>query len=164
MVNTVKNKNFEAELVLKELFGRIPAIEEIQIADKSAQGFTVTLIERGNETVDIQVIFLNRAVPSSVKKVAEQPDGQTNRIIMAPYISDASAAICEKYDVGYCDLSGNCLIRLDNSYIANKGNPNRYPAENHARTLFKSSARIIGSDNSFFLAKNIHTVNCKCTF
>ena len=104
-------------MVLKELFGRIPAIEEIQIADKSAQGFTVTLIERGNETVDIQVIFLNRAVPSSVKKVAEQPDGQTNRIIMAPYIS------------------------LDNIYIANKGNPNRYPAENHARTLFKSSAR-----------------------
>ena len=58
-----------AELVLKELFGRIPAIEEIQIADKSAQGFTVTLIERGNETVDIQVIFLNRAVPSSVKRL-----------------------------------------------------------------------------------------------
>lgn len=140
-MNTVKNKNVEAELVLKELFGRIPAIEEIQIEDKSALGFTATLIERRNEAVEIRVIFLNRAVPSSVKKVAEQSDGQTNRIIMAPYISDASAAICEKYDVGYCDLSGNCLIRLDNIYIANKGNPNRYPVENHARTLFKSSAR-----------------------
>ena len=59
-MNTVKNKNVEAELVLKELFGRIPAIEEIQIEDKSAQGFTVTLKERGNETVDIRVIFHNR--------------------------------------------------------------------------------------------------------
>ena len=141
MVNTVKNKSVEAESVLKELLGRIPAIQKIQVSDRSAHGFTVTLTERGNEAVDIRVIFLNRAVPGSVKKVVEQQEGQTNRIIMAPYISDASAAICEKFNAGYCDLSGNCLIRLDNIYIANKGNPNRYPAENPARTLFKSSAR-----------------------
>ena len=72
---------------------------------------------------------------------ASRSNGQLYCIIMAPYISDASAKICETYGVGYCDLSGNCLIQMDSIYISNKGNPNRYPVENHAKTIFKSSAK-----------------------
>ena len=137
----VKGKMQESISVLKELFGKVPIISDIRILDQSEYGFTVILKEQGDENVDIRVICLDRAVPSSVKKALEQPDGQTYRIIMAPYISDASAKICEASGAGYCDLSGNCRILLDNIYISEKGNPNRYPVENHAKTIFKSSAR-----------------------
>ena len=114
---------------------------DIQIADESEHGFTVILQERGSGSFEIHVTCLKRAVPSSVKEVVSQSNGQLYCIIMAPYISDASAKICETYGVGYCDLSGNCLIQMDSIYISNKGNPNRYPVENHAKTIFKSSAK-----------------------
>ena len=137
----MKGKMQESISVLKELFGKVPIISDIRILDQSEYGFTVILKEQGDENVDIRVICLDRAVPSSVKKALEQPDGQTYRIIMAPYISDASAKICEASGAGYCDLSGNCLIQTDSIYISSKGNPNQYPAENHAKTVFKSSAK-----------------------
>jgi hypothetical protein len=131
----------ESISVLKELLGRVPVVEDIQIADESEHGFTVILQERGSGSFEIHVTCLKRAVPSSVKEVVSQSNGQLYCIIMAPYISDASAKICETYGVGYCDLSGNCLIQMDSIYISNKGNPNRYPVENHAKTIFKSSAK-----------------------
>ena len=140
-MNTVKGQMIESISVLKELLGRVPVVEDIQIADKSEHGFTVILQERGSGSFEIHVTCLKRAVPSSVKEVVSQSNGQLYCIIMAPYISDASAKICETYGVGYCDLSGNCLIQMDSIYISNKGNPNRYPVENHAKTIFKSSAK-----------------------
>ena len=140
-MNTVKGQMIESISVLKELLGRVPVVEDIQIADESEHGFTVILQERGSGSFEIHVTCLKRAVPSSVKEVVSQSNGQLYCIIMAPYISDASAKICETYGVGYCDLSGNCLIQMDSIYISNKGNPNRYPVENHAKTIFKSSAK-----------------------
>jgi len=137
----VKGQMIESISVLKELLGRVPVVEDIQIADESEHGFTVILQERGSGSFEIHVTCLKRAVPSSVKEVVSQSNGQLYCIIMAPYISDASAKICETYGVGYCDLSGNCLIQMHSIYISNKGNPNRYPVENHAKTIFKSSAK-----------------------
>ncbi len=137
----MKHKITESILILKELLERVPIVEDIQITDQLEQDFSVILKERGNGIIRIRVICLNRAVPSSVKDVVSHLDGQTYGVIMAPYISDASAKICEASRVGYCDLSGNCLIQTDSIYISNKGNPNQYPAENHAKTIFKSSAK-----------------------
>ena len=137
----MKGQMIESISVLKELLGRVPVVEDIQIADESEHGFTVILQERGSGSFEIHVTCLKRTVPSSVKEVVSQSNGQLYCIIMAPYISDASAKICETYGVGYCDLSGNCLIQMDSIYISNKGNPNRYPVENHAKTIFKSSAK-----------------------
>ena len=137
----MKGQMIESISVLKELLGRVTVVEDIQIADESEHGFTVILQERGSGSFEIHVTCLKRAVPSSVKEVVSQSNGQLYCIIMAPYISDASAKIGETYGVGYCDLSGNCLIQMDSIYISNKGNPNRYPVENHAKTIFKSSAK-----------------------
>ena len=137
----MKGQMIESISVLKELLGRVTVVEDIQIADESEHGFTVILQERGSGSFEIHVTCLKRAVPSSVKEVVSQSNGQLYCIIMAPYISDASAKICETYGVGYCDLSGNCLIQMDSIYISNKGNPNRYPVENHAKIIFKSSAK-----------------------
>ena len=138
----MKRKITESVLVLKELLGRVPVVEDIQITDQSDQGFTVILKERGNWSFRIHVICLNRAVPSCVKDAVSNSEGLIYCVVMAPYISDASAKICEVSGAGYCDLSGNCLIQTDSIYISNKGNPNQYPAENYAKTIFKSSAKI----------------------
>ena len=140
-VNIVKRQMIESVSVLKDLLGKVPMIEIIRITNQTDQSFTVTLKERGGGEIEIHVICLTRAVPRSVKEAIDQSDEKAYRIITAPYISDASAKICETFGVGYCDLSGNCLIQTDSIYISIKGNPNRYPAVNHAKTIFKSSAK-----------------------
>ena len=137
----MKSQMIESVSILKELLGRVPVIQNIQITDQTERGFTVILKMRGYGSEKIDVLCLNRAVPSSVKEAVNQSEGMAYRVIMAPYISDASAKICETSGVGYCDLSGNCLIQMDSIYISSKGNPNQYPAENHAKTVFKSSAK-----------------------
>lgn len=137
----MKAKLTESVRILKELLGKVQVIENIQITDRSEQGFTVFFKERGNGTVNMSVICLNRAVPSAVKEVVEKTNEDIYRVIMAPFISEASGRICENSGVGYCDFSGNCLIQTDLIYISNKGNPNLFPSDNHAKTLFKSSAK-----------------------
>ena len=94
-VNIVKGMITESVSVLKELFRRVPVVEDVQITDQSNQEFTVILKECGTGSVPIHVICLNRAVPSSVKDVVSHSEGQIYRVLMAPYISDASAKICE---------------------------------------------------------------------
>ena len=137
----MKKQMIEAVAVLNKLFERIPVIESIIITGQTEQGFTIILKEHENAENRIHVSCLSRAFPASVKEAVSRSEDQMYHVIMAPYISDASAEICDKYGAGYCDLSGNCLIRTDRIYISCKGNPNRYPIENHAKTIFKSSAR-----------------------
>ncbi len=38
-------------------------------------------------------------------------------VVVAPYISEASAGICREYDVGYLDLAGNCRFAFDSVYV-----------------------------------------------
>jgi len=45
-------------------------------------------------------------------------------VVLAPYISDESAAICKSAGVGYIDLKGNCYIAFDSVFIERTGIPN----------------------------------------
>lgn len=65
-------------------------------------------------------------------------------VFMAPYISEASARICEEKGVGYADLSGNCRLNFGSVFIQVKGNPNRFSEKRELRSLFKpKSERIL---------------------
>lgn len=132
----------EAELVLQELFLKIPVVRDFQINAREEHGFYAEIHMRGNEYRTIYVATLDRAVPQRVTTVISQRrNGTDYMVIMAPYISEASAKICEEAGIGYCDYSGNCMICLDTLYVFNKGNPNKYPKEDHAKTVFNPSAR-----------------------
>ena len=45
-------------------------------------------------------------------------------IVVAPYVSEESAAICKNAGVGYLDLKGNCYLSFDSVYIDRTGVPN----------------------------------------
>ncbi len=61
-------------------------------------------------------------------------------VFIAPYISPAAAAICEQYQVGYFDLSGNCRVAFDRVYIRREGFPNRSVQRRDLRTLYSPRA------------------------
>lgn len=140
-VNIVKLKIKEAEKKILEVFEIVPFIRNKQIKEEWEHSFILAFQEQGDRTVDLYVTCLERAVPRIVKETIEKLEGAMYNIIMAPFISDASAGICKEAGVGYCDLSGNCWITTTNIIIVKTGNPNKYPAENHAKTIFRPSAK-----------------------
>jgi hypothetical protein len=61
-------------------------------------------------------------------------------VFIAPYISPAAAAICDQYQVGYLDLTGNCRLAFDQVYIRREGFPNRSVQKRDLRSLYSPKA------------------------
>ena len=65
-------------------------------------------------------------------------------VFIAPYISPASAQICKKDGTNYVDLSGNCRLVFDNSFVEREGRPNLFAKKRDLRSLYSSkSSRVI---------------------
>lgn len=65
-------------------------------------------------------------------------------IIVAPYISDPTADLLRRKEVGYFDLAGNALIDAGPLYIRLAGKPNPKPAQKTLRSLFATkTSRVI---------------------
>ena len=64
-------------------------------------------------------------------------------VILAPYISDASARLCEREGVGYVDLAGNCRLSFGQVYIEQRGNENPYSERRELRSLYSPKAERI---------------------
>lgn len=65
---------------------------------------------------------------------------QYYNMIGAPYISPASAKLCEEMGVGYIDLSGNCLVQWQGIYVRIEGNPNKYKESRGGKAIFERTA------------------------
>lgn len=131
----------EAESVLMELLKKVPVIQKIQVRQRGSHEIFIDLYLKNNRFQSICAISLEKAYPRCVEmRIKSTAYMHEYPIIMAPYISEASAALCESAGIGYCDYSGNCLISTDDFYISNKGNPNKYPKEDYVKTVFNPSA------------------------
>lgn len=132
---------YDGLIKLQELFNKIPAIKHFEVIEETGKGFSVALFTTARKSKILNVRVLQRAVPKIVSdEIIKNQILEKYLIIMAPYVSDDSAAICEKAGVGYCDFSGNCLISIDTIYLSVKGMPNKYPKQDYAKKLFRSSA------------------------
>jgi hypothetical protein len=61
-------------------------------------------------------------------------------LVIAPYLSEESIAICKDEDVGYLDLSGNCHLEFGGIHVHVEGKPNRYKETRGIQTLFSPKA------------------------
>lgn len=64
-------------------------------------------------------------------------------IFVAPYISQKSTEICRSEEVGYLDLSGNCLLSFDNIFIERKDHPNQFKEKRALKSLYTPKAERI---------------------
>jgi len=71
-------------------------------------------------------------------------------VFMAPYISSLTASICEKAEIGYADLAGNCRLVFGQVYIERSDWPNPSIVKRELRSLFTPMAarilRVLSSD------------------
>jgi Transcriptional regulator, AbiEi antitoxin, Type IV TA system len=61
-------------------------------------------------------------------------------VFIARYISPVAAAICDQYEVGYLDFSGNCRLAFDQVYIRREGFPNQSVQKRDLRSLYSPKA------------------------
>lgn len=65
-------------------------------------------------------------------------------IFAAPYISEQAAQICQKHQVGYMDLAGNCKIAIDGLFMHTQGRPNPFTSKRRLKSLTRpKAARIL---------------------
>ncbi len=68
----------------------------------------------------------------------------TYPVFAAPFISDASAAICRESNVGFFDLAGNCWLSLDDAYVERVSPQNPYKEKRDSIALFSpKSSRVL---------------------
>jgi len=61
-------------------------------------------------------------------------------VFVAPFVSEASAAIATENDVGYVDLAGNCRICFDQVYVRRDGCANAFTRKRDLRSLYSPKA------------------------
>lgn len=93
-------------------------------------------------TVSFSALVMKDASPKKVRDAIDDLKMQKRdlRIVMAPYISEASAAVCRENGAGCCDLSGNCLIMMDGVYLSDHGHPNLFKRDRAAGNLFRNTS------------------------
>ena len=133
----------EAGEVLRGLFEKVSGIWDFRISEVTSRELKGEISLYNGEIISIDAHLLDRALPKTVAEaIARCGNEMDYTIIMAPYISEASAKLCRDSGMGYCDYSGNCLISYHALYISNQGNPNKYPAEYKPKSVFNPSAQI----------------------
>ncbi|MDQ2704781.1 MAG: type IV toxin-antitoxin system AbiEi family antitoxin [Pseudomonadota bacterium] len=71
-------------------------------------------------------------------------EGPTYPVVIAPFISAESGAICQELGVGYVDLAGNCRLVFDTLYVQRTVAKNPFGEKREQRSLFApKSARIL---------------------
>jgi hypothetical protein len=87
-----------------------------------------------------------RAAALQVRELAHRThvEGPTYPVVIAPFISAESGAICEDLDVGYVDLAGNCRLAFGTVYIQRSVATNPFKEKREQRSLFApKSARVL---------------------
>ena len=64
-------------------------------------------------------------------------------VLLAPYISDATAELCAHNGVGYIDLAGNCRLSFGQVYVEQRGKKNPFSEKRELRSLYSPKAERI---------------------
>ena len=82
------------------------------------------------------------AVNLLVRRIQAEP--ASYGVVIAPYISPGSAAICRESGIGYVDLSGNCSITFQQIFINREKSGNQFPFKTGLSSIYSpKSERIL---------------------
>lgn len=134
----------EKETVI-EKFLRLPIVDNCETYDADKDGFPAVLQLADGVDIKLQIVILKRSYPLQVTQAIEKLKKLSNDvygIIVAPFISEASAKLCEENKVGFFDMAGNCYFCAQSIYMCEKGNPNVNIERQQTKVLFRPSATV----------------------
>jgi hypothetical protein len=127
--NTTREMDVQAAQALGSLLGQISAIKTKDIRFKSAGP------HRGDILAEIDVLGRNHKlvchvadgqpddVHNTIKKLRSRATagaGDTTHVLIAPYLSPQTRALCEESRIGFLDLEGNARLVLDEVFIGKR--------------------------------------------
>ena len=122
-------------------FLKLPNIQKYEVVSRTEDGFIASVEMDDGYEFQINACFLNRVFPSTVIKLIEkQNQSQEVNILVAPYISERTAQICEDNGMGYFDYAGNCWFVGHSIYLSEKGNKNPIPKEQRPVSIFERTS------------------------
>ena len=122
-------------------FLKLPNIQKYEVVKRTEDGFIASVeMDDGYEFL-LNACVVNQVFPSTVMQLIEkQSREQGMGILVSPYVSERTAAICEQNGMGYFDYAGNCWFVGHSIYLSEKGNKNPRPKEYKAATIFERSS------------------------
>jgi len=143
----------EARQAILSTLLRIPELTDIQVdpetlTEKSRADLLVSFRKQNDrKTLLVEVGSsgqprLARAAVNSLLVLRSNRPG-SHGVFVAPYISDASAKICQDKGISYIDFVGNCWLHFDSIFMEIKGNPNRFSRKSELKSLFNPKAERI---------------------
>ena len=122
-------------------FLKLPNIQKYEIVSRTEDGFIASVEMDDGYEFQINACFLNRVFPSTIMKLIDKQDKSRGvSILVAPYISDRTAQICEDNGMGYFDYAGNCWFVGHSIYLSEKGNKNPRPKEQRSVSIFERTS------------------------
>jgi hypothetical protein len=155
---TVKERDFERQFdaLLQELLGRVPFLKVASInKDARVSGSParwadrVAQVKAGDRKWTLVVEEKRVAQPREVRSAVLQleqhlkhlrGDAPRYGVLLAPFISEESAKICEEAGIGYADLAGNARLAFDQVYIERRSAENPFRERRETRSLFAPRA------------------------
>lgn len=139
-------------LAFKNCLSVVPSlmIESIEeVTDKAGPDYRVTVQGAGFK----QIIYLEiktLGTPKSAREATNlllrryQTEPMIYGVLVVPFISARSAAICKEAGIGYVDLSGNCSIVFQQVFISRENMGNQYPFKTSLSSIYSpKSERIL---------------------
>lgn len=141
----VKNIFAKEQEIVAEKFLKLPVVQKYEITGKRKDGFFAEVELDDGYGFILYVCVMKDAYPALVKeKTKSLPEKKQDEsfIIIAPYISDETAEICETEGIGFFDYAGNCLFCRHSVYLREKGNKNPQPKKRGQSSVFERSSEV----------------------
>lgn len=126
---------------VEKKFLKLPNIQKYEVVHRTEDGFIASVEMDDGYEFNINACFLNRVFPSTIMELIEKQDkSQGVNILVAPYISERTAQICEDNGMGYFDYAGNCWFVGHSIFMSEKGNKNPQPKEQRSVSIFERTS------------------------
>lgn len=144
------------EALLRGLFGRIPFLKltslrkEVRISPKSADyADRLAQVAAGGRKWTLVVEEKRLGQPREVRTAVLHLEHYLRQLpkdvphyglLVAPFISEESAKICQEAGIGYADLAGNAQLSFDHIFIETRSPENPFREKRETRSLFAPRA------------------------
>ncbi len=114
----------------------LPIIHECNVgSDKVA-----TLKLWNDEEIKIRLVISREGYPKQIKEIITGIIYDMYCVILAPYITEQTAELCKKAEVGFLDLAGNCYIAYKSLFVEIKGNKNENKPGRGMKSIYERSS------------------------
>lgn len=155
---TLKERDLEPrfEELLRGLLGRVPFVKlvsfkkEAKVSPRSSdRADRLVQVRAGDRKWTLLVEERRLGQPREVRTAVLQlehylkhlPDNVPHYgLLLAPFISEASARICTDAGIGYADLAGNARLSFDQIFIETRSAENPFREKRETRSLFAPRA------------------------